>query len=165
MLEPYISVYNDNNNDFVVNFVVNELELLNLYRGKRFEYDTCLRIEHRVDYINEQVAASHQQSLQSYSDEAIVKSPLAIRLKFKRDNKWLRHVEIHCPTCQLWLEDTFLLVFADLLKNYVECVVLNNEDNQSSSTVSYYAPIYIEYFEINELNISGMFIFSPRKFE
>ena len=86
MLEP--SVYNDNNNDFVVYFVVTELELSNLYRGKRFEYDTCLRIEHRVDYNNEQQAASpHQQSLQSYSDEAIVKSPLAIRLKFKRDNK------------------------------------------------------------------------------
>ena len=153
MLEPYVSVYNDNNADFVVNFVLDELELSNLYRGKRFEYETCLRID-RVADCNR---AAPEQSLQSYSDEAILKSPLAVRLKFKGDNQWLRHVEIRCPNGKLWLEDTFLLVFVDLLKNYAQCVVY--EDETKTATAPCFAPIYIEYFEINELNVSGMFLF------
>ena len=122
-------------------------ELSNLYRGKRFEYDTCLMIRNNLDL-------NHNQPLQSFSDEAILKSPLSVRLKVKRENGWLRHVEIRCPDSQLWIEDTFIMVFGDLIKEYMNCINLA-EKSEKVGEMALYNPIYIEYFEINELNVSG----------
>ena len=144
LLEPYLSVYTEMN-DFVVNFGTQNLEISNLYHGKRFEYDTCLKIHTKSEI-------GLNSNLQAYSDEVVLKSPLSVRLKLKRSDTWLRHVEIRCPNASFWVEDTFLLVFADLLKSYLESVVLPKPSNGKPAA---YSPIYIEYFKIYELNISG----------
>ena len=84
-----------------------------------------------------------------------MKSPFSVRLKIKRDNGWLRHVEIRCPNSQFWIEDTFIMVFGDLIKEYTDCVSLVQKTKKNDEIVLY-NPIYIEYFEINELNVSGI---------